>query len=100
MSVALDTGVTHELRIEGTGRELVNRLQALRREAGLAVTDRVTVGWYATDPAIRAAFDTHGDLIAGEVLATSIVATDAPSGALVRVDGAEIWLDVTRVTGR
>ena len=99
MSVALDTGVTDELRIEGMGRELVNRLQALRREAGLAVTDRVTVGWYATDPAIRAAFDTHGDLIAGEVLATRIVESKAPSGALVNVDRAEIWLDVERATG-
>lgn len=100
MSVALDTGVTDELRIEGTGRELVNRLQALRREAGLAVTDRVTVGWHATDPTVRAAFDTHGELIAGEVLATSIVETEAPSGTLVRIDGTEIWLDVERATER
>jgi isoleucyl-tRNA synthetase len=98
MSVALDTEVTDEMRREGTAREVISRIQALRREADLAVTDRVTVAWHTANPHAAQAIADHADLIAGEVLATSLTATDDPRGTEVEVEGAALWLEVAAAT--
>jgi isoleucyl-tRNA synthetase len=94
LSVALDTTIDDDLRTEGAGRELVNRLQGLRRDAGLAVTDRIAVRWHSSDPVVRAAFGTHHELIGTEVLATTLVEADAAVGTKVAVDGGDVWLEV------
>ncbi len=73
LSVALDTTIDDELRIEGLAREIVNRLQTARREAGLDVVDRIVIRWDSQDSDVIEAFDAHGSFIAGEVLASSIV---------------------------
>ena len=93
VTVALDTEVTDDLRIEGLAREIISRLQTMRRQSGLDVTDRVRVTWSATDPAIRQAFEVHGALIAAEVLATSIE-EGAVEGEPTSIEGADLslWL--------
>jgi isoleucyl-tRNA synthetase len=70
-SVRLDVAITPELEIEGRARDLVRAVQNARRDAGLAVTDRIrlTIGG---DDATRKAVDTHRDLIAGETLASEV----------------------------
>ncbi len=78
ISVALNTSISDDLRIEGIARELVNRIQGLRRDLDLDVTDRIVVTWSSDDTGVAAAFGTHGDLISGEVLAESIA--EAPNG--------------------
>jgi isoleucyl-tRNA synthetase len=98
MSVALDTEVTDEMRREGTAREVISRIQALRRDADLAVTDRVTVLWHTADPHTAQAIADHADLIAGEVLATSLEAADSPRGTEVEVEGNSVWLEVAAAT--
>jgi isoleucyl-tRNA synthetase len=96
-AVALELGLTEDLRREGLARELVHHLQALRREAGLRLTDRIEVSVEA-DPGSEAmaAVRDQGTRIAGEVLATSIVTGPIEGGTSERVvlDGSEvtIWL--------
>ncbi len=70
--MALDTHVSDELLLEGIARELISRVQRLRREAGLDVTDRVVLVWRSQDPLIRSAISTHAGEISAEVLAVSI----------------------------
>ncbi len=75
----VDTTLTPELLAEGTAREVIRRLQELRREAGLDVSDRIHVT-YRADAAVAAVMASHGALISEEVLALSLDASDAPAG--------------------
>lgn len=72
--VALDPCVTDELRREGLARELVNRIQRLRRDAGLEITDRIRLGVAGGDD-VRAAALEHEAAIARETLAVSVEVT-------------------------
>ncbi|MGH7688816.1 MAG: isoleucine--tRNA ligase [Gemmatimonadaceae bacterium] len=72
---ALDPSVTPELRLEGLARELVSRVQRLRKESGLAVSDRIVL-YVGGDAEVRAATQAHGAWIGSEVLATRVVWRD------------------------
>ena len=72
-TVGLDPAISDELRLEGLARELVNRIQRLRRDSGLAVTDRIRLG-VAGGEAVRAAVQEHGEAIARETLAVAVEA--------------------------
>jgi isoleucyl-tRNA synthetase len=69
-TVALELEVTPELRREGLAREVIRLVQDARKADGLDVSDRITLRWEAADPGLAAALTEHGQLIAGEVLAT------------------------------
>jgi isoleucyl-tRNA synthetase len=69
-TVALDLEVTPELRREGLAREVIRLVQDARKSGGLEVSDLITLRWEASDPELGAALTEHGQLIAGEVLAT------------------------------
>ena len=69
-TVALDLGITPELRREGLAREVIRLVQDARKADGLEVSDRITLCWQAADPELTAALTEHGQLVAGEVLAT------------------------------
>jgi len=102
-TVALDPTVTPELRAEGLARELVNRIQRLRRDAGLEVSDRIRLGIAGTEE-VQAAAEQHRDFIAGEVLAREV---DICTGELthgrfietreVDLDGVPAAIGVARV---
>ncbi len=99
--VVLDTGVTPELAAEGLARDLVRAVQQARRDAGLDVSDRISLTVGGT-PAVVDAARTHEQLIAGETLATSYevvaIATEAhdvPAGVAVG-DGEKATVAVTR----
>jgi isoleucyl-tRNA synthetase len=57
--VALDTHLDEALAAEGLAREVTSRLQQLRRDTGLAVTDRIAVAWQTDDPKLAAAIEAH-----------------------------------------
>jgi isoleucyl-tRNA synthetase len=76
-TAALDPALDAELRTEGLARELVNRIQRLRRDSGLEVTDRIRLGIFGT-PEVQRAADTHRGLIAGETLAIEMDVGPAP----------------------
>ena len=69
---AIDPTVTLELKREGLARELISRVQRMRKEAGLAVSDRIVLTVVGADE-VRAVIDAHGEWIASEVLATELV---------------------------
>jgi isoleucyl-tRNA synthetase len=69
---ALDPAVTPELRAEGLARELVHRIQRLRKEAGYAYTTRIVLA-VDGDEEIRAAADRYREYIRGETLARRLV---------------------------
>ena len=96
---AIDPALTDALRQEGLAREVVSRVQRLRREAGYQVTDRISV-WVSGDGAVEEATRCHADYIAGEVLAREVtVGNGAPAADLgqdVDLDGKRAHLAVRR----
>jgi isoleucyl-tRNA synthetase len=82
-TVALELDITPELRREGLAREVIRLVQDARKTDGLEVSDRITLRWESADPELAAALTEHGQLIAGEVLATGFGPRDAagPAGA-------------------
>jgi isoleucyl-tRNA synthetase len=79
--VALDTTLTPELVNEGLAREFVNRVQNMRKDAGLEVTDRIHIYFETSDRVVQA-INRMSDYVKSETLATLIT----PSR-----DGAEHW---------
>ena len=93
IAVGVDTALDDALVDEGIARDLVHHLQALRRDAGLAVTDRIRVS-YAANERGRRVLDAHGAFIAGEVLAVALEPGDADGGVSVSAEGAEVTLSI------
>ncbi len=71
ITVALDTAITEELEIEGLAREVVNKVNTMRREQGLDVSDRIKLT-LATTEKVKASFEQHGSYIQNEVLAVEV----------------------------
>ncbi|HET7275659.1 MAG TPA: isoleucine--tRNA ligase [Longimicrobiaceae bacterium] len=71
-TIALDPTLTPDLKAEGLARELVNRVQRLRRDAGFEVSDRIRLG-ISGDEALRSALERHKGFVTGETLATELV---------------------------
>ena len=84
LTVALDITLTDELRNEGMARELVNRIQNIRKKSGLEITDRITVTIEPKEPAAKA-IEAFGDYVARQVLADSIT--------IAQNDGQEVEFD-------
>ncbi|MFB6342875.1 isoleucine--tRNA ligase [Saccharicrinis sp. FJH62] len=70
-TVALDVTVTEELKQEGIAREFVNRIQNIRKESGLEVTDKISL-YIGSHSEIDAAVNAHKQYIASQTLATSV----------------------------
>lgn len=85
LTVALDVHLTDELLAEGTARDLVNRIQNLRKDKGFNVTDRIEVV-LERHPAILSAVERFGEYIKAEVLANSLTLTDAGDWEKVELD--------------
>ncbi|WP_040821156.1 isoleucine--tRNA ligase [Nocardia jiangxiensis] len=87
--VVLNSEVTEELEAEGWARDLIRDLQETRKSLGLDVSDRITV--VLDVPADRAEWaHTHRDLIAGEILATTLTFGDAGQDAAEIVGGVRV----------
>ena len=96
---ALDPGLTEELRREGLAREVINRVQRLRKDAGYDYNTRIELSISGADEVVRAA-EAFRDIIGGETLARRVeVGRDLPEpdGAdTVDIDGREVVLSVRR----
>ena len=83
-TVALDLELTPELRRAGLAREVVRMIQEARKNGGFEVSDRIALSWAVLDQdgtgELRAAIDEHRELIAKEVLASTIAEADAADG--------------------
>ncbi len=80
--VMLDTAVSPELAAEGTARDVVRAVQQARRDAGLDVSDRITVTLHGPEPVLDAV-RAHEAFVAGEVLATAVRFEPVPEPTLV-----------------
>jgi isoleucyl-tRNA synthetase len=98
-AVALDLELDDDLRREGLARELVRSLNDLRKEIGLAVSDRVAVAVVADGP-VADAVAHHHDYVAAEVLAVELAVQGpgaAPDGVhALTVDGHPVRVTLTR----
>jgi len=97
--VAIDTNVTPALADEGLARELVHRLQTMRRNAGFDIADRITT-YYQGGEEIRRVVADFGDYLRQETLSVDLLAEEPPAGAHREeqtVDGHKIWLAVRRI---
>ena len=96
LTVALDMTITDELMQEGLAREIVNRVQNLRKTGGFEVTDRIELLIEMNDK-IQAAVDKFGDYICTETLAT-ITKVDALEGVEAEelVEGVNVKLKIQK----
>ena len=99
--VGLDTVLTEALEREGLARELVRTVQEARKQAGLEVSDRITLRIDGSAE-VAAALDAHRDYVMEETLATGWGGADwAPGYSVEHTLGAERWtIGLARVKGR
>ena len=71
ITIALDTALNESLLLEGLAREIINKINTMRRDEGFSVTDRIVIQIKTTERA-RKAFDLYRDEIMREVLATHV----------------------------
>ncbi|MDE6769405.1 MAG: class I tRNA ligase family protein, partial [Muribaculaceae bacterium] len=98
VTVALDVTVTPELKNEGMARELINRIQNIRKGNDFKITDKIEV-LLSDVPEIRDAVEAFGDYIASQVLADSIkLEADLAGDDLkdLEIDGVEAFAKVTK----
>ncbi len=79
LTVALDITITPELKLEGMAREIIRAIQAMRKNSGFEITDRINVVIDQNDE-IAPVLDAFGEHIAAQVLALSITSGDATGG--------------------
>ena len=97
MTVALDVSINEELLEEGIARELINRIQNMRKDAGLEVTDRITLS-IARNDKIDSAIASNKTYICGETLADDIlICNEEPKNAIpVEFDEIKTYIAFTK----
>ena len=99
LTVALDITVTEELRREGVARELINRIQNIRKDSGLEVTDKITVE-IEESPLVADSVAEYAAYIGSQTLATSVECKAEPSGAFVtesEIDEQPLRIAITKI---
>ena len=94
LTVALDITLTDELKNEGMARELVNRIQNIRKKSGLEITDRITVDIQPNEAATKAV-ESFGDYISRQVLADEIRLAEN-DGQAVEFDDFNLNIKITK----
>ncbi len=94
--VALDPTVTPELRAEGLAREVISRVQRLRKESRLDVSDRI-IAAVAGDDELEAAVAVHKERIADEILAVRLLVGQEADSPFRAGDDGSSWLAVHSV---
>ena len=98
LTVALDITITDDLRREGVARELVNRIQNIRKDSGFEVTDKIRVEIEATE-LTAPAIESFADYIAQQTLAVDVKAVASPAGSFVvdsDIDESPLKIAVTK----
>jgi len=97
-TVAVDATITPELRAEGLAREVVRRIQAMRKDADFNIEDRIAT-YYQVSGELEAVFQTWQEYIKAETLTTRLVGDEPPADAYrerLTVDGETLVLGVQR----
>jgi len=93
LTVALDVTITPELQDEGNAREIVNRIQKIRKETGLELTDRIAVHIEEFE-SLKPAIVNFNDYIRAEILADSIDLVQTVNGNGIAIEVNDITLKV------
>ena len=97
LTVALDVEVTDDLRREGIAREVVKKIQAIRKESGFDITDRIAVS-LSRNTLSDAAVEQFREYICNQVLADSLVVCDNVEGEdFIELDGANVGVAVKKI---
>ena len=97
LTVALEVTVTEELRREGVARELVNRIQNIRKSSGFEITDKIAVA-LSKNPNTDDAVNEYNTYICNQVLADSLELVDeVPDGTELSFDDYSLMIKVTKL---
>jgi isoleucyl-tRNA synthetase len=96
LTVALDVTVTEDLRKEGIARELVNRIQNIRKSSGFDITDRINIK-ISDQEQIRSTVSEYKAYIASQVLADNIELSDVKNGQEIDMDDYILQVSIDKV---
>ncbi|MBO7661864.1 MAG: isoleucine--tRNA ligase [Clostridia bacterium] len=96
ITVVLDTNLTEELIREGYAREVISKLQTMRKEAGFEVTDRIRVT-YSADDTLAEALGAYDEMVKRATLALEVVRKDQTEGKAWDINGKQAVLTVEKV---
>ena len=96
ITVVLDTNLTEELLEEGFVREIISKVQTMRKEAGFEVMDKITVTYEGSEKA-ESVFEKHGEEIGNEVLAVAVTKAQ-PAGYVKewKINGEAVTMGVEK----
>jgi len=100
--LTLDTEISPELKLEGLARDLVRKIQELRKQSGFAVEDRIRL-FYEGDGILAESLERWRDYIATETLAVAVARGEGPDGAsteTLQIEGHDLKVSVVRVAAR
>jgi isoleucyl-tRNA synthetase len=95
LTVALDITITPQLKSEGNAREFVNKIQNMRKESGLDLTDRVTLT-ISENEELQPSLIEFKDYICREILADSMEFAVKPVGISVELNGISLIVNLTK----
>ena len=96
LTVALDVTVTDALRREGIARELVSKIQNIRKSSGFEIVDRIAVT-LTSDEQSDAAIEEHKAYICNQVLADSLTIGEVAVGTVLEFDGFTLMASVEKI---
>lgn len=97
LTVALEVTVTDELKREGIARELVNRIQNIRKSSGFEITDKIAIV-LSKNPNTDDAINEYNTYICNQVLANSLVLSDeVENGTEISFDDFSLYVNVTKL---
>ena len=99
LTVALDIKLTDTLKKEGLSRDLINRIQNLRKDNNLEVQDKISIFYTTEDKLIKEALEEHQQSIQHETQAKTIqFNTNLPNGISLDIDDSEIIIQLNVIT--
>ncbi|RJS90391.1 isoleucine--tRNA ligase [Candidatus Bathyarchaeota archaeon] len=99
MVVAIWVEISEELRREGLARDVVRRIQYLRKEAGFQIDDYIET-YYEAPPQLAEVFQIHSDYISAETLSKALIEGEPPEGAHTaefEIDGMRLRLGLVKI---
>jgi isoleucyl-tRNA synthetase len=98
LTVALDITITDELKKEGLSRDVVNRIQNLRKDKGLEVQDKIAIAYFTKDPTMNEALRDFSTYIKTETQAFSLESKQMKSAEKFDIDGIELEVHIEVVS--
>jgi isoleucyl-tRNA synthetase len=96
--VALNTAISEELRVEGLAREIVRRIQTMRKDADFRIEDSITT-YYRASEDLTKVLEAWGDYVQQETLSADLLHSAPPREAHVQshdLDGESLTLGIVR----